>query len=72
LEGKLKDYDAMKDRFGDLEDKLAGLQGVLGDRDPRDLENELELMKAKADSVDKLFKGIDPDDLEDELRRLRE
>jgi hypothetical protein len=29
-------------------------------------------MKKKADSVDKLFKGMDPEDLEDELKRLRD
>ena len=29
-------------------------------------------MKKKADGVDKLFNGIDPDDLLDELARLRD
>lgn len=45
LEDKLRDYDALRDRLADLEDKLAALQLVLGDRDPHDLERELQDMK---------------------------
>lgn len=41
LEDKLRDFDALRDRLADLEDKLAALQLVLGDRDPHDLEREL-------------------------------